>query len=116
MSHGERTKHIFFLVLVTSLNKYGLSKEARTNFRATEDFVFQSILRPDILYNPEYITIAKRIDLKPLARAVIAVRELIASYNATCLNWKDEEMQSTDQRRYVRLPGKSITVRQDIEI
>ena len=91
MSHGEITKHIFLLVLVTSLNKYGLSKEARTNFRATEDFVFQSILRPDILYNPEYITIAKRIDLKPLARAVIAVRELIASYNATCLNWKEEE-------------------------
>ena len=65
MSHRDFTKYVFLAFFVISLGNYGQSKETRTNFRATENFVFQFTLRPDILYNPEYVTIVKHRDLNP---------------------------------------------------
>ena len=92
------------------------SREGNVKYRATNDFVFQSTSRTDILYNPRYMTVAKRISLKPLSRAVEAVENLLAVYNKTCTALRKDHKDPKNRRRFIKIPGRKMTATKGIEM
>ena len=84
---------IYFFIFVTRITM-DLSEDSSEGndikYRVSNNFVFQSIMRPNILYNPRYMTVAKRISLRPLVQAVEAIQKLISMYNKTCTSLNEE--------------------------
>ena len=48
--------------LIMTMEVLGASTVAlKTTYKATDDFIFESTLRPDILYNPSYLQVIKKL-------------------------------------------------------
>ena len=80
------SKLALFTLTVTLFNSGVLrpTYSAKASYRASKDFIYHSTLRTDILYNPRYIQVAKKIDLVPLSKSIAAIKELLSAYNRSC--------------------------------
>ena len=110
---------VFCFLSITNTMTYQneeFSKDNNIKYRATNDFIYQSIIRPDVLYNPRYMTVAKRISLKPLSQAVDAVKNLLAVYNKICTVLRKDEEDPKNKRRFIKIPGRNMTVTKGIEM
>ena len=89
----QKVRLIYFFIIVTRITmdlSESSSEDNDIKYRVSNNFVFQSIMRPNILYNPRYMTVAKRISLRPLVQAVEAIQKLISMYNKTCASLNEE--------------------------
>ena len=84
-------------------------------YQVTRDFIFQSRVRRDLTYNPEYVDIAKKVDLKPLAQIAGVLEELLGRYNNTCGYIEDTKRNSSMEGHFVHVPGPNMTVMKGIE-
>ena len=70
------TLNIMYHPINTASQKY--------SYQITKDFIFRAHPRSDIIYNPEYAQIVKRISLSPLSQASTLLTKLVERYNITC--------------------------------
>ena len=87
---------------------------AGPTYHITRDFIFQSTPRHDLIYNPEYLEIVKRINLQPLISATDVLRQLITRYNNTCDKMDREWAESSRSNRFTRITAKGATVMEGV--
>ena len=102
------SKLALFTLTVTLFNSGVLrpTYSAKASYKASKDFIYHSTLRSDILYNPRYIQIAKKIDLDPLSKSIIAIKDLLSAYNRSCAqqeNWYSESQGAKEVGRKASL-------------
>ena len=94
-----------------TMEALGASTVALKNtYKATDDFIFESTLRPDILYNPSYLQVVKKIDLSPLNRSISAIKDLLSAFNDSCSQQYDACSQPDTGARIIQIPGQAMTV------
>ena len=96
------------IIIGTVFSEEPISSEV--SYKATTDYVFQSTLRPDVLYNPRYLEVVKKIDLSPLARSVALIWDLLRSFNESCHETRLWLSAQSNKPRIVRVPGKKLSV------
>ena len=89
---------------------------SEVSYKATTDYVFQSTLRPDVLYNPRYLEVVKKIDLSPLARSVALIWDLLRSFNESCHETRLWLSAQSNKPRIVRVPGKKLSVTDGVHL
>ena len=99
------------LSLIIPMIVSGVAKfTPRTTYKATDDFIFESTLRSDILYNPSYLQVVKKIDLNPLNRSITAIKDLLSAFNNSCLQPRNDDSQPNSETRIIRIQGNAITI------
>ena len=107
----------FYLILRIGLFYLHETKgmgNAGPTYHITRDFIFQSTPRHDLIYNPEYLEIVKRINLQPLIMATDVLRQLMARYNYTCDKMDREWVESSRSNRFTRITPKGATVMEGV--
>ena len=89
---------------------------AKTNYKVTEDYIFEMNLRSDILYNPHYIRLGKHIDLTSLTKSVEAIKKLLIAYNDSCTRQSLGSSSHKAQTRLVKIPGKALSVTDGVHL
>ena len=98
-----------FCIVLDILHSESLNIED-TSYKATNDFIFESRSRPDILYNPKYLEVAKRIDLSPLSDSIAAIKRLLRNYNSSCYQERQHIISQYNKPTVIKIPGKSLSV------
>ena len=98
-----------FCIMLDILHSESLNIED-TSYKATNDFIFESRSRPDILYNPKYLEVAKRIDLSPLSDSIAAIKRLLRNYNSSCYQERQHIISQYNKPTVIKIPGKSLSV------
>ena len=105
MTQVDRLIYIFIIVTRITMDFSEDPSEGNDiKYKVSNNFVFQSTMRPNILYNPRYMTVAKRISLRPLAQAVEAIQKLINMYNKTFAGLNEEDRGTKKKKKLYKNP------------
>ena len=96
---------VWVLILLSEVPEEALGV-TKITYKVTEDYIFETNLRPDILYNPKYLQLAKHIDLTSLTKSVEAIKNLLIAFNTSCTRQKLRTSSSNAQTRMVEIPGE----------
>ena len=114
----QRKPPIFalFLFLAVGILAEQRPDIGRVSYKATTDYVFESLARPDILYNPGHLDIVKRVDLNPLSDSVETIKRLLKNFNASCTSRAQHTVVRNNQPRIIRIPGKALSVTEGVHL
>ena len=110
---------LILYVLFTTLHTapgFSRAKTTLTSYEATKDFLFQATTRHDILYNPSFAVLVKRVSLSPLFQAIEALQQLLLRYRDACSRKHTTERIPFKKSAFVKIPGISLTVTQGIQL
>ena len=82
------------------------------SYHITQDFISRAYPRDDMIYNPEYAQIVKRISLSPLNEASKLLSNLVGRYNETCMGLEERRRNYSSREYFTRIPGKETTATQ----
>ena len=88
---------------------------ADTSFQVTEDFIFESQSRQDLIYNPEFVEIVKRIDLSPLVQITEVLSDLMDQYNRTCDHFDEIRQNISKAKHFVHIPAHQATLMEAVD-
>ena len=106
---------VWVLILLSEVPEEALGV-TKITYKVTEDYIFETNLRPDILYNPKYLQLAKHIDLTSLTKSVEAIKTLLIAFNTSCTRQKLRTSSSNARTRMVEIPGESLSVTDGIHL
>ena len=98
------------IIIVGSVRDTKAIQDRRITYQSTNDFIFEVDEQENILYNPSFSRIVKRIDLQPLYKTVNVLSSLISRYNETCYETGRHSTNSSLHNNFQRIPGVRMTV------